>query len=237
MICLICSVGAWKEWVFCLLLGGVFYRCGLILSVMVLRWGVDISNYVASTEPESLLGFPWHHSSREGEGYFFKLGWRWSIGFLCSLHRHCRRVGLSTAWRGWSSWFSLSLSVTTLAGELRCFLQPGRGWSLDSPLHLCWYGWGYSFFYLVLGWSRRIIIWKFSVFLALWLEGRLFLGLFCPFPLAFLGSWLSSPQSEVYEATDNPLYCSLGPKVLSHLPFFLYFQSLYMCFMYNIKGF
>lgn len=94
-------------------------------------------------------------------------------------------------------------------------LQPGKNRNVGSPLSLCWQcsEWGYSFCLLVcveLGWSRMIVVYKFSILLGcpflrpLAGESRLFMGFFCLCLLALGVTGFSSIQSGIYTEKRKP---------------------------------
>ena len=152
---------------------------------MVLRQSAEISNGVPSTATSK----GWLHyrcavvkvlslckcssdTKGEGVGSFFRLGWKLSAGFLCDLYRHSRGVVLSTCWCGDEilGFHSASLSPLLLGSWGASYSLLGVEVLILHSSVLVWMG---LHFFLC-----HVLVWKFSVFLVLWLEGRLFLGLF-----------------------------------------------------------
>lgn len=89
--------------------------------------------------------------------------------------------------------------------------------SLQSPLALCWHGWG----------------WGHSFAMAL--AGTEVLGAFCPSLLVFLVFWLR--QNGTYEPTQNPGTHGgsvfSAPRSLASLSSLLLSELPHVCFTYN----
>lgn len=163
MVCVvICSVGAWKEWVLCccwvLCSINVDNSFGDGVETGVLRWtmwppltlwrgGIVIAEQWWKSWLST--GFPWPHP-REWKGHLFMPEWRYSAGFLGGLHGHCEERA-SKAWWGWKSWPPLSGSC-------------GASYSLVGveilALNSSFAGMGRAavFFCVVIGWSPKVIV-------------------------------------------------------------------------------
>lgn len=154
----------------CALYMGIKFFCRLCWDK-----GVEI-NHVASTDsegvassllsscenPHSPLGFPWHHPAESGKGHLFIPGWRGSAGsggevaFMDTAEKWRSGPLQLGGYESPAPSTRLSLSPP-LWGSCDVFhsLVGCKSW-LSTMSLLVWVG--LQVFYVVLGWSRRVVV-------------------------------------------------------------------------------
>lgn len=159
--------------------------------------------------------------------------WTVSTGLPLTLPHLCyggRKYSFPT-WPPQALQSPAGLLDTTPVQGLNSSLQPDKGWSLGSPFTLCWQGWQVekgTVFSVVFGFSRAVIIQKFSILWGcslpkLWPEVTDFCWAFvaCASGVSRLPVF-SAPSLEYMRQKENPRNPRpsswLGPHIPSPIP-------------------